>query len=49
MEAFLMLNGCEIKAEVDDQERIILQLAAGKIDRADFLDWLKFHLVPLKN
>jgi death-on-curing protein len=49
MEVFLMLNGYEIKADVDDQERIIVQLAAGEIDRAGFQDWLKSHLAPLRN
>jgi death-on-curing protein len=29
MEVFLLLNGYEINASVDEQERIILQLAAG--------------------
>ena len=43
METFLFLNGYEIAAEVDEQERIILCLAAGNMARADFVDWLKEH------
>jgi death-on-curing protein len=40
MEAFLVLNGYEIQASVDEQEGIILRLAAGELDRAAFTAWL---------
>jgi len=43
METFLLLNGFEINARVDDQERIILSLAAGQLDRDAFVLWLKEH------
>src|SRR3970282_1915202 len=33
METFLMLNGSEIVAAVDDQERLMLDLAAGRLTR----------------
>jgi prophage maintenance system killer protein len=33
METFLVLNGTEIDASVDDQERLMLELAAGGLDR----------------
>ena len=33
----------EIDADVDDQERIILSLAAGELAREDFVNWLKEH------
>jgi len=49
MEVFLMLNGYEVKADVDDQEGVVLQLAAGKMDRAGFLDWLKSYIVPYQH
>jgi death-on-curing protein len=48
MEAFLIINGDEIFASVDDQESIILQLAAGKISREAFTDWLKEHIKSLE-
>ena len=35
METFLVLNRLEIKAVVDDQERVILALAAGELDSPD--------------
>jgi death-on-curing protein len=47
METFLVLNGVEIDASVDDQERIMLDLASGRSDRTVLLDWLRQHLKPL--
>ena len=47
METFLVLNGTEIDAAVDDQERLMLDLAAGRIDRGYLTDWLRHHLRPL--
>lgn len=46
METFLVLNGYEIEASVDEQERVILQVAAGEMGREAFTDWLRAHLVP---
>ncbi|OGQ13978.1 MAG: death-on-curing protein, partial [Deltaproteobacteria bacterium RBG_19FT_COMBO_46_12] len=40
METFLILNGFEIEAAIDEQEKIILDLAAGKVDREEFTVWL---------
>jgi len=45
MEVFLLLNGYEIKAEVDEQEKIMLDLAAGKLDFKDFTTWVRNHIV----
>lgn len=45
METFLVLNGYEIEATVDEQERIILQVAAGELRRDEFTDWLRSHVV----
>jgi death-on-curing protein len=45
MEVFLLLNGYEIDASVDEQERIVLQLAAGELSRKAFRDWLQAHVV----
>jgi len=36
METFLVLNGHEIAADVDEQERVVLGVAAGTISREDF-------------
>ena len=45
MELFLVLNGFEIQSSVDEQERIILQVASGDIDRDTFTLWLRDHVV----
>src|SRR5262249_6208809 len=47
METFLVLNGSEIDASIDEQERLMLDLAAGRLDRARFVEWLRLHLRPL--
>jgi death-on-curing protein len=47
METFLVLNGAEVDAQVGDQERLMLDLAAGRIDRGQLTDWLRQHLKPL--
>jgi death-on-curing protein len=47
METFLVLNGAEIDAGLDEQERVMLDLAAGRIDRGQLADWLHHHLKPL--
>ena len=44
MEAFLILNGSELVAPVDDQERLMLDLAAGRVTRAQLAEWLEKHL-----
>lgn len=46
METFLMLNGYELRAPTDEQERIMLDLAAGTITRDTFLEWVKQHTIP---
>jgi death-on-curing protein len=45
MEVFLLLNGFEIQSSVDEQERIILQVASGEMDRGAFTRWLRHHVV----
>ncbi len=41
MEVFLVLNGYEIKAGIDEQEKIILDVAAGNLNREEFTVWLQ--------
>jgi death-on-curing protein len=41
MEMFLVLNGHELDAGVDEQERIILGLAAGELRREEFAEWVR--------
>lgn len=47
MEVFLVLNGYEVNASVDEQEKIILSVASGQMSRAEFGDWLKQHVVEV--
>lgn len=49
METFLVLNGFEIDASVDEQEKVILQVAAGELKREAFTGWLRAHIVEKKN
>ena len=51
MDLFLRLNGAEIQAPIDEQERLLLSLAAGEIGRDEFITWLSDHvrLLPQAN
>ena len=49
METFLVLNGHEIRCGVDEQERIILQLAAGDLSRNAFTEWVRLHTTTESN
>jgi death on curing protein len=40
-ETFLVLNGLEINASVDEQERVVLAIASGKQEREVFVEWLQ--------
>ena len=44
METFLVLNGYQIEATVEEQEDMILKVAAGKSSREVFTEWLRQHL-----
>lgn len=48
-EIFLMLNGYEISAPIDEQETVILQVAAGRLTAGDFTSWLQNHVTPFKS
>ena len=47
METLLVLNGYEIKAELDEQEKIIIDLARGEITLELLTKWLKNNVVLL--
>ena len=44
MATFLLLNGAEIDAAIDEQERLILDLASGHLSRAELTGWLEQHV-----
>lgn len=45
MAVFLLLNGYEIQADVDEQERLFLDLAAGSVSREELVQWISRHIV----
>jgi death-on-curing protein len=47
MEVFLVLNGYEIEASVDEQERLMLDVASGSVTREHLADWLRLHVVKV--
>ena len=49
MEVFLRLNGREIIAPVDEQERLILDVAEGTAGRGELTEWLSAHIQRLSS
>ena len=47
MEVFLILNGLEIDATVDEQERVILDLASGRLTREELTAWVRDHVAQM--
>ena len=48
METFLILNGSELNASVNDAESIIIQLAAGELSREKLTVWVVDNLTSLQ-
>jgi len=46
MAVFLVLNGLELVAGVEEAERVILDVAAGQFSRQALAEWLRAHLRP---
>ena len=44
MEVFLILNGHEIRAGVDEQETVIIGVASGQVSRESLVEWLNEHV-----
>lgn len=49
MEVFLRLNGWEITASVEEQERLILDVAAGAVGRNELTEWISAHIERLQS
>ena len=45
MEVFLVLNGHELAAGVDEQEKVVLAVAAGTMGREEFTEWVRSRIV----
>ena len=48
MDVFFVLNGMELSASVDDQERFMLALAAGELSREALIEWLRARATELR-
>ena len=44
MEVFLILNGFEVEASVDEQEEVVLRVASGEMNREALAEWVRTHL-----
>ena len=44
METFLLLNGLELVATVDEQEKVVLGLAEASLKRDAFTEWVRSHI-----
>ena len=47
METFLVMNGHEVVASVDESEQVMLDVASGRIDRERLAAWLQARIVAL--
>ena len=47
METFLVLNGQELNADIDDAESLFLRLAAGNVERAELVGWITANVMPI--
>ena len=47
MEVFLVLNGFDIRADIDEQEDVVMKVASGELSREALATWLQEHLVPI--
>ena len=45
METFLVLNGYEINASVEEQEQVVMAVASGDLSRDSLIEWLRAHIV----
>lgn len=50
MEIFFILNGYEINPliSIDEQESVILKVAASEMNREEFTSWLRQNIVEIK-
>jgi death-on-curing protein len=48
IEVFLVMNGFELTADIDDSETVILRLAAGELERVLFTVWVVRHATAIE-
>ena len=44
IDAFLEMNGFRLNCNIDEQESVILGVAAGTVDRDSFTAWIRAHI-----
>ena len=44
----LVLNGFELSASVDEQERVVLAIASGTVSREEFASWIEPYVRRLR-
>lgn len=49
LETFLILNGRELRADVDDATETFLALAASRLSREQLTEWVSDRVVPLSD
>ena len=47
LETFLILNGHQLSADVNEQERVILAVASGEMTRERFTEWIRENMENL--
>ena len=47
METFLIMNGSELLASVDEQERVMPDLASGTLSRENFVEWVTQRTISI--
>ena len=47
MEVVLLLNGFEVNASVDEEERVVLAIASGELNREGLVRWLQTKAVEI--
>ena len=45
MEVFLILNGYQFDASIDEQEEVVLQVASSQLSQDEFAQWVAHHMV----
>ena len=46
MSVLLLLNGLELEAPVDEQERVVLGIASGQVAMNELVDWFNLQVRP---
>jgi death-on-curing protein len=49
METLLLLNGLEVSAPVNEQEQVMIGLAAGQVSRTDLVTWILDHVTEARS